>query len=119
MPMLLELYEELKDKLGDKTSRDLIEAIQELPNDRLKRIEDDVKESKQEIKEIKQELPKGRLGRIEEDVRDIKKDVKSLEQKIVALEKKLIWAIVIIVMSVVLTNPQAMTIIGRILGIVK
>jgi len=72
-----------------------------------------------EFKEIRQELPKGRPGRIEDDVRDIKKDVKSLEQRITALEKKLIWAIVIIVMSVVLTNPNAMTITGRILGIIK
>jgi vacuolar-type H+-ATPase subunit H len=115
MPMLLELYEELKDKLGDKTSRDLIEAIQEIPNERLKRIEDGIDKlrlwTEQGFKELKQSTDK--------EFKEIRQDIKSLEQRIVALEKKLIWAIVIIVMSVVLTNPQAMTIIGRILGIVK
>jgi len=104
MPMLLELYEELKDKLGDKTSRDLIEAIQEIPNERLKRIEDGI--------------DKLRLW-TEQGFKELRQDIKSLEHRITALEKKLIWAIVIIVMSVVLTNPQAMAIIGRILGIVK
>jgi t-SNARE complex subunit (syntaxin) len=104
MPALLELYEELKDKLGDKTSKDLVEAIQELPNERLKRIEDSI--------------DKLRLW-TEQGFKETRQEIKSLELRITALEKKLIWAIVIIVMSVVLTNPNAMTIIGRILGVVK
>jgi vacuolar-type H+-ATPase subunit H len=126
MPVLLELYEELKDKLGDKTSRDLVEAIQELPNERLKRIEDGIDKlrlwTEQGFKEQKQWTERGFKEQkqwTEQGFKETRQEIKSLELRITALEKKLIWAIVIIVMSVVLTNPQAMTIIGRILGIVK
>jgi hypothetical protein len=110
MPVLLELYEELKDKSGDKISKDLVEAIQELPqNERLKRIEDGIdklrlwteqgfksidrefKELRQstdkEFKEIRQELPKGRPGRIEDDVRDIKKMLNPLSRESQPLRK--------------------------------
>jgi len=56
MPKILELYEELKPVLGEKASKDLVDAIQELPKEELRDIKDKVKDVEIEIKELRKDL---------------------------------------------------------------
>ena len=96
MPKILELYEELKPVLGEKASKDLVDAIQELPKEELRDIKDKVKDVEIEIKELRKDLVGQIKGlhveqvSIEKGLRlDMASMEKGLSQKMATMEKSI------------------------------
>ena len=107
MATTIELYTLLKDKLGEAGTKALVETIEETPR---KAKEELLKEfaTKADLLLIKTEL-EAKIGKFETEMKG--------EFKNIRLEMKLYF--LVLAFLIILSNPRALDLISKLLGIVK
>lgn len=122
----IELYNILKDKIGEEGSRAIVETFEEVAKESKVEYRYDLTTVKDDIKAIRRDIEKMAT---KEDLTAVKEDVKAMRQEMATksdlklLETKLDGRMrlyfIIFLFVMLLTNPKAIDLIAKILGIVK
>ncbi|MBF0566593.1 MAG: hypothetical protein HQK89_15305 [Nitrospirae bacterium] len=107
MARTIELYNILKDTIGEEGSRAIVETFEEVAKESKVDYKDDLKAIKDDIKDIRQNMV---------TKTELKTDLKLLETK---LDAKMRLYFLILLFAMFITNPKAIDLFAKLLGLVK